>query len=204
MSLLEKLFGKTKTLGELSRQELRREEILIGKQRDRLMKQIETAAAAKQKLFKQGSETKSPELRRALAQDFELKSQEQLLAARELGVRGKELLTVSRLRMMRENQAKGQALGRLRVTEKDVAKIGALIESDAVSQEMYLEQLDDLLELGADADRQALLGTALGEPGQELMAIWSDLDRGAVKPDAAYDQADAAIRRRQASADGAD
>jgi hypothetical protein len=203
MALIDELFGKTKSLSELSRQELRREEILIGKQRDRLMKKVEDAATAKQKIFKQGGETKSPELRRALAQDFEMKSQEQLLAARELTVRGKELLTVSRLRMMRENEGKAATFGRLKVSEKDVAKISQMIESDTVSQEMYLEQLDELLGLGAEADREALLGSALGEPGQELMAIWGDLDRGRVKPDDAYDEADRAVRQRQASGDGA-
>src|SRR5918992_4043947 len=118
MALIDKLFGRTKTLSELTTQELRREEILITKQRDRLFKKIETIAAAKQKIFQQGATQKSPELRKALAQQFELKTQEQLMAARELNLRSKELMTVSRLRMVKENSEKGRALGRLNLTDK--------------------------------------------------------------------------------------
>ncbi|MEM6561459.1 MAG: hypothetical protein AAF656_07645 [Planctomycetota bacterium] len=201
MALIDKLFGKNKTLSELTRQELRREEILIAKQRDRLMKKISDAADAKQKLFKQGAESKSPELRKALAQDFEMKTQEQLLSARELTIRGKELLTVSRLRMLRENENKGKALGRLKLAPKDAAKITELIEREDVSQEMYLEQLDELLEIGTESDRAALINTTLGEPGHELMDIWADLDRGSVKDDEAFAEADKAVRQRQISAD---
>src|SRR5213075_3510888 len=98
------------------------EEILITKQRDRLFKKIETISTQKQKIFQNGAQQKSPELRKALAQDFELKTQEQLLAARELNLRSKELLTVSRLRMIQENNPGGRALGRLNVSDKDVAK----------------------------------------------------------------------------------
>ena len=48
MALIDKLFGKKKTLSELNKMELRKEEILLGKQRDRLFKKIETIAADKQ------------------------------------------------------------------------------------------------------------------------------------------------------------
>src|SRR5689334_8763312 len=103
MALIDKLFGSKKTLSELDKQELRREEILIGKQRDRLFKKIEDISTSKQKIFQQGAQQKSSELRKALAMEFELKSQEQIMAARELNLRTKELMTVSRLRMIQEN-----------------------------------------------------------------------------------------------------
>ena len=121
------------------------------------------------------------------------------MAARELNVRGKELLTVSRLRMVRENQGKAKTFGRLNLAAKDVAAISGLIESDTVTQEMYLEQLDEILEIGEEADRESLLNNTLGEPGQELMDLWADLDRGAVKEDEALAEADRAVRERQAS-----
>src|SRR3954469_18251806 len=147
MALLDKIFGKTKkTLSELDKQELRKEEILLTKQRDRLFKRIETITTQKQQIFKQGATQKSPELRKALAQDFELKTQEQLMAARELNLRSKELLTVSRLRMVRENNERGRAMGRLNLTDKDVAKISGLLEDDNVSQDLYRDRLDALLE----------------------------------------------------------
>jgi hypothetical protein len=199
MALIDKIFGRKKSLSELDRQELRKEEILLTKQRDRLFKRIETISTDKQKIFQQGATQKSPELRKALAQDFELKTQEQLMAARELNLRSKELLTVSRLRMVKENNEKGRALGRLNVTDKDVAKISAWIEDDAVSQDMYLERLNTILDLGAQSDKDALANAGLTGAGQELMNIWNDMDRGALKQDEAFEEADKAVRRRQTS-----
>jgi hypothetical protein len=38
--------------------------------------------------------------------------------------------------------------------------------------------------------------------GQELMNIWSEMDRGALKEEEAFQEADRAVRRKQASADG--
>src|SRR5579862_4689918 len=118
MALIDKIFGKQKSLS------------VLNKQRDRLFKKIETLSQNKKKIFEQGSTQKSPELRKALAQDFELKTQEQLMSARELNLRSKELLTVSRLRMVRENKDRGRAMGRLNVTDKDVAMISQWIEDD--------------------------------------------------------------------------
>jgi hypothetical protein len=201
MALIDKIFGKKKTLSELSRQELRREEIILTKHRDRLFKKISDVAAHKQKIFQQGAAQKSPELRKALAQDFELKTQEQLMAARELNLRSKELMTVSRLRMVKENNDKGRALGRLNLTDKDVARISGWIEDDSVSQEMYHERLNMLLELGAESDKEAMGNVELNSAGNELMAIWNQMDRGAVKEEQGFEQADQAVRRRNAALD---
>ena len=201
MALIDKIFGRNKTLSELNRQELRREEILLTKARDRLFKKIEQIADHKKRLFNQGATQKSPELRKALAQDFELKTQEQLMAARELNLRSKELLTVSRLRMIKENTEKGRAMGRLNLTDKDVAKITGWIEDDSVSQDIYQERLNAVLELGAESDKAALDNIGLTQAGQELMAIWNQLDKGAVKEDEAFEQADKAVRHRNAAMD---
>ncbi len=95
MALLDRIFGKRqKTLSELNRQELRREEILLEKDRARLFKKMETIATDKQKIFQQGASQKSQELRKSLAMQFEMKSQEQLMVARELNLRTKELMTI--------------------------------------------------------------------------------------------------------------
>ena len=199
MALIEKIFGKKKSLSQLNKQELRKEEILLTKQRDRLFQRIQTISTDKQKIFQQGAAQKSPELRKALAQDFELKTQEQLMAARELNLRSKELLTVSRLRMVKENNERGKALGRLNVTDKDVAQITAWIEDDSVTQDMYTDRLDQILELGAQADKDALASAGLTSAGQELLNIWNDLDRGAIKETEAFEEADKAVRRRNAA-----
>jgi hypothetical protein len=202
MALIDKIFSRKKTLSQLDKQELRKEEILLTKQRDRLFKRIETIGQQKQQIFKQGATQKAPELRKALAQDFELKTQEQLMAARELNLRSKELLTVSRLRMVRENNERGRAMGRLNLTDKDVAKIAGLIEDDNVTQDVYRDRLDTLLEIGAQGDKDALASAGLTSAGQELMNIWDELDRGGVKQEQAYEQADQAVRRKAAAADG--
>jgi len=199
MALIDKIFGHKKTLSELNRQELRKEEILLTKQRDRLFKRIETISTDKQKIFQQGATQKSPELRKALAQDFELKTQEQLMTARELNLRSKELLTVSRLRMVKENNEKGRALGRLNLTDKDVAKISQWIEDDAVSQDMYTERLNTILELGEQSDKDALASAGLSGAGQELLNIWNEMDRGGVKEAEAFEEADKAVRRKSAA-----
>jgi hypothetical protein len=202
MALIDKLFSRKKTLSQLTTQELRKEEILITKQRDKLFKQIEQISTDKQKIFEQGAKQKSPELRKALAQDFELKTQQQLMNARWLNLRSKELLTVSRLRMVKENQGKGRALGRLNLTDKDVAKISGWIEDDAVTQDVYQDRLNALLDLGSQSDKDSLEAAGLSQAGQELMNIWSEMDRGGMKQDDAFAEADRAVRRRSASADG--
>ena len=199
MALINKLFGKTKTLSDLTRQELRKEEILLTKQRDRLFSRIEQITGEKQKIFQQGATQKSPELRKALAQDFELKTQEQLMSARELNLRSKELMTVSRLRMVKENQGKGRALGRLNLTDKDVAKISQWIEDDAVSQDVYVDRLNQILDIGQQADKDAMASAGLTSAGQELMNIWNEMDRGALKDEEGFEEADKAVRRKNAS-----
>lgn len=201
MALIDKIFGRKKTLSELNRQELRREEILLEKNRDRLFRKIEQISVDKQKIFQQGASQKSPELRKALALQFEMKSQEQLMASRELNLRSKELMTVSRLRLIKENSEKGKVLGRLNLTDKDVAKISQWIEDDAVSQEMYAQRLDSILDLGEQADRDALAGTQLKEAGTEIMNIWNEMDRGAIRQDEGFAEADKAVRRRSGAAE---
>ncbi len=199
MALIDRLFNRKKTLSELGAKELRREEILLEKDRDKLFKKIDQVSKDKQKIFDQGASNKSAELRKALAMQFELKSQEQLMAARQLNLRTKELMTISRLRMVQENRQKGRSLGRLNLTDKDVARIGGWIEDDAVTQEVYLDRLDSLLDLGAQSDKDALAGAGLTNAGQELMNIWNDLDRGAVKQEEAFEQAEGVVRKRNAA-----
>lgn len=195
MALLDKLFGP-KSLSELDAVQLRKEEILLQRQRDKLLKKIEDVAAAKQKVFKQGLATKSPELRKALAMDFELKTQEQVLAARELNLRSKELLTVSRMRLMKESRGKGMSGGRLNLTDRDVARITAWISDDSVGSDAYTQRLDMILEAGSDADRDALESAGLTAAGQELMRLWDQVDAGEVKEPEALEKADEAVRSK--------
>ncbi|HWE01226.1 MAG TPA: hypothetical protein VG326_02360 [Tepidisphaeraceae bacterium] len=198
MALIDKIFGHKKTLSELDRQALRKEEILLTKQRDRLFKKIEQISTDKQKIFQQGATQKSPELRKALAQDFELKTQEQLMSARELNLRSKELLTVSRLRMVKENTDRGRSMGRLNLTGKDVEKISQWIEDDSVGQDIYMERLNEILDLGAQSDKDAMAQAGVSGAGQELLNLWNEMDRGTIKQEEAFEEADKAVRRKNA------
>jgi hypothetical protein len=85
----------------------------------------------------------------------------------------------------------------LNVTEKDMARITSWIEDDAVSQDMYLERLDQILDTGAQADKDALAQAGLTSAGNELMHLWDQMDRGHLKEEEAFEEADRAIRRKQ-------
>ncbi len=62
-------------------------------------------------------------------------------------------------------------------------------------------RLDSILELGAQADKDALASAGLTSAGQELMHLWDQLDRGHLKEDEAFEEADKS-RAAQAGGDG--
>ena len=66
---------------------------------------------------------------------------------------------------------------------------------------MYMERLDSMLQLGAQSDKDALASAGLTSDGQELMNIWGEMDRGAIKKDDAFEEADKAVRNRQGVAE---
>ncbi len=199
MSFLDWLVKKKKPLSKMTRSELRRQELLLEKDRNQLLKRVKKLATDKQDMFNKGAAEKTPEVRKTLAQEFELKSTEQLMLSRQLNIRSKEMLTVSRLRMIRENHERAKAAGSRfgLISEMDVIKLGKLIENDAVTTEIYQERLDRLLEIGAGVDEGA---AGLSEAGQEVLNIWDKMDQG-VFADApeAFDEADRRVREQQAA-----
>lgn len=199
MNFFDWLTTKRKTLTTMSAAELRAQEMLLTNERDRMQARIRKLAADKQKLVEQGAKEKTPEMRRTYAQQFDLQHTEQMMVARQLNIRSKELLTVSRLRMLRENASASRLAdaGRITIREGDLATIARLIESDSVSSEVYQERLDEILALGQAADEGA---AGLSPAGQELMKIWSDLDAGLIKDtQTAYDEAERRVRERGAA-----
>lgn len=199
MGLLDWLHGKDKPLSKMNRQELRREELLLEKERTQLLKRIAKLGSEKQTLFERGASEKVPEVRRMLAQDFELKTSEQLMLSRQLNIRSKEAMTVSRLRLLRENAERSKAHGnRLGlVSEKDLVRLGKMIENDAVTSEMYQQRLDEVLSLGAEVDQG---GTGLSEAGRQVLDIWEKMDAGLISDQAeAFDEADRRVREQQSA-----
>ncbi len=199
MNFFEWLTRKRKTLGRMNAAELRAQEMLLENERNRMMAKVRKLAGEKQKLVEQGAKEKTPEMRRTLAQQFDLLHTEQSMVSRQLNVRSKELLTISRLRMMRENQPTTTlgTTGRVAIRESDLSTIARLIENDQVSTEMYQERLDRILEMGHEVDEAAASG--LSPASEELMKIWDDMDAGLIKDDQAFDEAEKRVRERQAA-----
>ena len=200
MALLEWLTKRKQPLSRMTRSELRRQELLLEKDRTQLLNKVTKIAADKQTLFERGVQEKTPEVRRMLAQEFELKTTEQLMLARQLKIRSKEMLTVSRLRMLRENADRAGQSNRLGlVSEGDILRLGKLIETDAVKAEIYQERLDEILSIGAAVDEGA---ASLSEAGKTVMKVWEKMDAGAITDTVeAFDEADRSVREKHAAAD---
>lgn len=200
MGLLDWLTRREKSLLDMSRTELRRQEILLNREREQLAKRISRLGEQKQALFERGRQERSPEVRRLLAQEFEMKTSEQVLLGRQLNLRSKELLTVMRVRMLRENADRRAGQGaRARLSPRDLARLARLIESDAVSAEAYRERLDALLEGTGEID-EAVVG-GLSPAGEKVLAIWEEMDRGLIEDvQEAFERAERDVRSEQAPA----
>lgn len=199
MNFFEWLTKKRKTLGTMNVAELRAQEMMLENERNRMQAKVRKLAGEKQKLVEQGSKEKTPEMRRTLAQQYDLLHTEQSMVSRHLNVRSKELLTVARLRMLRENQPTMRlgGTGRVAIREADLSTIARLIETDSITTEMYQERLDEILSIGQEADEAA---AGLSPAGEELMKIWSDMDAGLIQDsNEAFDEAEKRVRERQAA-----
>ncbi len=199
MGLFDWLTKKSKPLSQMTRQELRRQELLLQRDRDQLLKRINDAAAKKQEIFQAGQKEKTPEVRRTLAQEFDLKTTEQIMMSRQLGIRTKEYLTVTRMRMLRENADRAKSMGSKlgMISEKDLVTLERLIENDAVTAEMYQDRLDSMLQMSAED------GNSLLTPGsKQVMDIWDQMDNGLIADAGhAFDEADRRVRERHKAAE---
>lgn len=199
MNFFEWLTTKRKTLGTMSVAELRAQEMLLENERNKQQAKVRKLANEKQKLLGQGAAEKTPEMRRTIAQQYDLLHTEQMMISRQLNLRSKELLTIARLRMLRENQPTTRlgTTGRVAIRPQDMSLIARLIENDRITTEMYQERLDEILSLGHEEAEEA---AGLSPAGEELMKIWNDMDAGLIKDDAAaYDEAEKRLREQQAA-----
>ncbi len=201
MDFFDWLTKRKKPLSEMSRAELRRQELLLEKDRTQLLNKVTKLAKAKQELFERGAGEKTPEVRRILAQEFELKTTEQLMLSRQLNIRSKEMMTVSRLRMLRENAERAASTGGKLglINEKDMLRLGRLIENDSIKAEAYQERLDEILSMGAEVDEGA---AGLSEAGQSVLDIWDKMDAGAIADSReAFEEADRRVREQASPAE---
>jgi len=203
MGFLDWLVKSKKPLSRMTRAELRRQELLLEKERNRALNKITKLAKEKQALFERGLQEKTSEVRRVLAQEFETKTTEQLMIGRQLNIRSKEVMTVSRLRMVRENADRAKSTGGLfgLVSEKDILRLGKLIENDEIRAEVYQERLDEILAIGQGIDEGA---AGLSEAGQTVVDIWNKMDAGTIADKGeAFDEADRLVREQQRAAEEA-
>ncbi|RIK68020.1 MAG: hypothetical protein DCC65_04095 [Planctomycetota bacterium] len=168
MALFDWLTKRSKPLSQMTRQELRRQELLLARDRDQLLKRINESAA--------------------------LKTTEQLMMARQLNIRTKEYLTVTRMRMLRENADKAKAMGSKlgMIGEKDLIALEKMIENDNITAEMYQDRLDSMLQVGSEE------GESLLTPGsKQVLDIWEQMDTGLIADAGqAFDEADRRVRER--------
>lgn len=199
MGLFDWLTQKNKSLSEMSRAELRKQELLLQRDRDQLIKRINQLADQKQKIFEKGKAEKSPEVRRVMAQEFDLRTTEQLMASRQLNIRSKEALTVTRMRMLRENSERARKAGSKlgMISEKDLMALEKLIENDKITAEIYQERLDGMLQ-GTLEEGESVL-----TPGsQHVLDIWEQMDTGLIRDDnEAFDEAERRVRERHQAAE---
>jgi hypothetical protein len=200
MALFDWITNRNKPLSKMTRQELRRQELLLQRDRDQLLSRITKLADEKQSIFDRGHKEKSPEVRRVLAQEFDMKTTEQLMVSRQLNIRSKETLTVTRMRMLRENAEKAKAVGSRvgMISEKDMLALEKMIENDAITAEIYQQRLDSMLKIGIEEGESAMT------PGsQQVLDIWDQMDTGLIR-DAGegFDEADRRVRERHQAAEG--
>lgn len=199
MALFDWLTKKGKPLSQMTRQELRRQELLLHRDRDQLLKRVTDLAGQKQQIFERGRQEKSPEVRRVLAQEFDLKTTEQLLTSRQLNVRSKEAITVTRMRMLRENSEKAKARGSQLglISERDLVALEKMIATDSITAEMYQERLDSMLHV--DGEDESIL-----TPGsKQVLDVWEQMDTGLIgDAGQAFDEADRRVRERHKAAEG--
>lgn len=201
MNFFTWLTTKRKTLGTMSVSELRAQEMLLENERNRMQSKINKLAQDKAKIVERGAKEKTPELRRTYAQQFDLQHTEQMMLSRHLNIRSKESLTVSRLRILRESAQRSSLAGSAIATirESDLAVIEKLIENDAITSEMYQERLDEILQIGLEADKAS---AGVSPAAEELMQIWDDMDHGLIKDaQEATDEAERRVRERKPSAE---
>jgi len=203
MGLFDWITKKNKSLSQMTRSELRRQELLLQRDRDALIKRISDLAKAKKSVFDKGREEKSPEVRRMLAQEFDLKTTEQLMSSRQLNVRSKEAITVSRMRMLRENADRAKSFGSKlgMISQKDLVALEKMIENDKITAEIYQDRLDSMLNIGPEE-----IAADMTEGSKQVLDIWEQMDTGLItESDAGFDEADRRVRERQqqAKAEGA-
>lgn len=189
MALFEK---KQKPLGKMNLKELRAAELRAEGRRRTLEKKAVKLADKKQKTFDRGAKATSPELRRALAQQFDLTTTEELMVGRQLCIVSREVMIVSRCRAVKQNAGVNAV-----VRPQDLKGIEAAMDKDSAAAAAYQEILSDAMD--ASTIDEGELG--LSDAGRDALAAWEGLDTGTIADtETAMAEADKATRERMSAA----
>ncbi len=183
---------KQKPLGKMDLKELRKAELMAEGRRRTLEKKAVKLAKKKQETFDRGAKATSAELRRTLAQQFDLTTTEELMVGRQLNIASKEVMIVSRVRAVKQNSGVNAV-----VRPQDLKGIETAMDKDSAAAASYQEILDDALE-ASHLDEGEL---GLSEAGQDVLAAWEGLDTGAFEnAETAMAEADKNTRERMSTA----
>ena len=181
---------------ELSLVEVKREEIKLGIRENQTISKLEKLEKEREDIFAKGSKIKSPSRRRQLARLYDLKSGGVKLLERELNVMSKELTTISALKLAlerRESQKEG--IGHL-LNRVDEAELMTLLEDDKITQEMYVEKLNEALSTVTEGSKHMF--ESLGKEGDEVMNVWQKMDDGEIESfEDGLKAADKAVRSKE-------
>lgn len=183
---------KQKPLGKMDFKELRKAELMAEGRRRTLEKKAIKLAKKKQETFDRGVKAASTELRRTLAQQFDLTTTEELMVGRQLNIVSKEVMIVGRVRAVKQNSGVNAV-----VRPQDLKGIETTMDRDSAAAAAYQEILDDALE-ASHLDEGEL---GLSEAGKDVLAAWEGLDAGTFEnAETAMAEADKNTRKRMSTA----
>ena len=197
MGLMDFLGMKKK---ELTLEQVKREEIKLGIRETQTLAKLEKLEKEREDIFAKGLKIKSPPRRRQLARVYEMKSSGVKMMERELSLISKEITTISALKLVLERRHNSKE-GVSRILERvDEAKLMTYLEDDKISQEMYLEKLNNVL--SSVTDNATQITENLGKEGSEVMDVWQKMDEGEIENfEDGLKLADKAVRAREKQRD---
>jgi hypothetical protein len=172
---------------DLSLIEVKREEIKLGIRENQTITKLEKLEKEREEIFSKG---------RQLARLYEIKSGGVKTLERELNILSKELTTISALKLALERrQSAKDGIGHL-LNRVDETELVMLLEDDKISQEMYVEKLNEALSTVTEGSRH--LFEDLGKEGDEVMNVWQKMDDGEIDSfEDGLKEADKAIRTKE-------
>ncbi|MBI4563922.1 MAG: hypothetical protein HY716_04415 [Planctomycetes bacterium] len=181
---------------ELTLADVKREEIKLGIRENQTIAKLERTEKEREEIFSKGSKIKSPSRRRQLARLYDMKSNGLKLLEHELNILSKELTTISALKLALERRERHKEGIAHILNRVDEARLMVLLEDDKVTQEMYVEKLNEALSIVSEGSRPAF--ESLGKDGDEILQVWQKMDEGEIDTfEEGLREADQRVRQRE-------